>query len=121
MNSYNKTLLLSDFIYWQSKEAYLQLMEDFLNGLIDGQEFEKEFCQIWRLDRDREYNSEEVLKIDNEKLIESMGFSAIVSYLFTDCDVFEPDPTLRGDNEISEIELKGCVEKALSEIKYRYA
>ena len=63
------------------------------------------------MNRDKEYNSEEILKIDNEKLIESKGFSTIVSHLFADCDVFEPDPSLREGYEISEIELKNCVKK----------
>jgi hypothetical protein len=61
-----------------------------------------------------------IISIDNEKLIESKGFPAKISHLFTDCDVFEPDPSLREDYEISETELKNCVEKTLSEIKYRY-
>ena len=61
-----------------------------------------------------------ILKIDNEKLIYSKGFSAIMLRLFTDCDVFEPDPSLRDDYQISEIELKNCGKKTLSEIKYRY-
>ena len=55
-----------------------------------------------------------------KKLIESKGFSAIISNLFTDCDVFEPDPNLREDYEISEVALKNCVKKTLLEIKYRY-
>ena len=120
MNLYNKLLLLSDFSYWQSKKLYTQLMEKFINGIIDGQKFEEEFYQIWRLNRDKEYSSEEILKIDNEKLIESKGFSIIISNLSTDCDVFEPDPSLREDYEISEVELKNRVKKTLLEIKYRY-
>ena len=55
-----------------------------------------------------------------KKLIESKGFSAIISNLFTDCNVFEPDPSLREDYEISEVELKNCVKKTLLEIKDRY-
>ena len=86
-------------------------MEKFINGIIDGQKFEEEFYQIWRLNRDKEYSSEEILKINNEKLIESKGFSTIISNLFTDCDVFEPDPSLREDYEISEVELKNRVKK----------
>ena len=121
MNLYNKDLLLlSDFSYWQSKKLYTQLMEKLINGIIDGQKFEEEFYQIYRLKRDKEYSSEEILKIDNEKLIESKGFSTIISHLFNDCDVFEPDPSLREDYEILDIELKNCVKKTLSEIKYRY-
>ena len=120
MNLYNKLLLLSDFSYWQSKKLYTQLMEKFINGIIEGQKFEEEFYQIWRFNRDKEYSSEEILKIDYEKLIESTGFSTIISQLFTDCDVFESDPSLREDYEIPEIELKNCVKKTLLEIKYRY-
>ena len=55
-----------------------------------------------------------------KKLIESKGFSAIISNLFTDCNVFEPDPSLREDYEISEVKLKNHVKKTLLEIKYRY-
>ena len=102
----NNSLHLSDFSYWQGKKLYTQLME--------------EFYQICRLNRDKKYSREEILKIDNEKLIESKGFSAIMSRLFTDCNVFEPDPGLREDYEISEIELKNCVKKTLSEITYLY-
>ena len=121
MNLYNKDLLLlEDFSYWESKKLYTQLMEKFINGIVDGQKFEEKFYQIWRLNRDKEYSSEEILKINNEKLIESKGFSTIISNLFTDCDVFEPDPSLREDYEISEVELKNRVKKTLLEIKYRY-
>ena len=34
----------------------MQLMEKFINGIIDGQKFEEEFYQIWRLNRDKEQN-----------------------------------------------------------------
>ena len=43
-----------------------------------------------------------------------------MSRLFIDCDVFEPDSTLRADFEISEDKLKNRVKKTLLEIKYRY-
>ena len=49
-------------------------MEKFINGIIDGQEFEEEFYQIWRLSHDKKYSSEEILKIDNEKLNENLVF-----------------------------------------------
>ena len=121
MDLYNKDLLpLSDFSYWESRKLYTQLMEKFINGIVDGQKFEEKFYQIWRLNRDKEYSTEEILKINNEKLIELKGFSTIISNLFTDCDVFEPDPNLREDYEISEVELKNRVKKTLLEIKYRY-
>ena len=41
MDLYNKDLIpLSDFSYWESKKLYTQLMEKFINGIIDGQTFE---------------------------------------------------------------------------------
>ena len=87
------------------------MIEKFINEIVDGQKFEEKFYQIWRSNRDKEYSTEEILKINNEKLIESKGFSTIISNLFTDCDVFEPDPSLREDYEISEVELKNRVKK----------
>ena len=112
MDLYNKDLIpLSDFSYWESKKLYTQLMEKSINGIVDGQKFEEKFYQIWRWNRDKEYSTEEILKINNEKLVESKGFSTIIPNLFTDCDVFEPDPSLREDYEISEVELKNRVKK----------
>ena len=35
-------------------------MERFINGIIDGPKFEEEFYQIWSLNRDKEYSSEEI-------------------------------------------------------------
>ena len=92
--SNNNPLHLTDFSYCQIKKLYIKLMKKFINGIINGQKLEEEFYQIWRLNRDKKYSSEKILKIDNEKLIESKGFSAIMSPLFTDCEVFEPDPSL---------------------------
>ena len=121
MNLYNKDLRpLSDFSYWENKKLYTQLMEKFINGIIDGQTFEEKFYQIWRLNRDKEYSTEEILKINNEKLIELKGFSTVISNLFTDCDVFEPDHNLREDYEILEVELKNRVKKTLLEIEIKY-
>jgi hypothetical protein len=125
MNLYNKDpllveILLSDFSDWESRRLYTQLMEKFINGMVDGQEFEEKFYQICRLNCDKEYSTEEIFKINNEKLIESKGFSTIISNLFTDCDVFEPDPSLREDYETSKVKLKNRVKKTLLEIKDRY-
>ena len=61
-----------------------------------------------------------MLEIDNEKLTELEGFSALISRLFTDCDAFEPHSSLRDNDGISENELKNCVKKTLLEIQYRY-
>jgi hypothetical protein len=59
-------------------------------------------------------------KIEDVELTKLEGFSALISDLFTDCDVFEPDSALREDYEISEEELRNCVKKTLLEMKDRY-
>ena len=117
----NNSLLLENFSYWENRKLYLQLMEKFVTGKIDGTQFDIEFCRMWRADRDKNYSLKELFdKIEDEKLTELEGFSALISGLFTDCDVFEPDSTLREDYEISEEELRNCVKKTLLEIKDRY-
>tara|TARA_B100000768_G_scaffold168324_1_gene173103 strand:- start:4832 stop:5173 length:342 start_codon:yes stop_codon:yes gene_type:complete len=99
----------------------MQSMEKFVNGIIDGTQFDREFCRIWRVSRDKEYSLKELPdKIEEEKLTVFEGFSYLINDLFTDCDVFKPDSALKEDYEISEEELRNCVEKDLLEIKYRY-
>jgi hypothetical protein len=115
------SLLLENFSYWESRKLYLQLMEKFVNGRIDGRQFDSEFCRMWRVNRDKNYSLKELLdKIEDVELTKLEGFSALISDLFTDCDVFEPDSALREDYEISEEELRNCVKKTLLEIKDRY-
>jgi len=117
----NNSLLLENFRYWENRKLYLQLMEKFITGEIDGRQFDREFCRMWRVDRDKNYSLKELFdKIEDEKLTELEGFSALISDLFTDCDIFEPDSALREDYEISEEELRNCVKKTLAEIKDRY-
>lgn len=117
----NNSLLLEDFSYWENKKLYLQLMEKFVNRTIDGTQFDREFWRMRRVDRDKNYSLKELLnKIEYEKLTELKGFSALISGLFTDCDVFEPNSASREDYEISEEELRNCVKKTLLEMKYPY-
>lgn len=108
----HSALLLENFSYWENRKLYLELMERFINERIDGTQFDSEFCQMWRVDRDKNYSSKELLNtIDHLDLTKLEGFSALISDLFTDCDVFEPDSALREDYEISEKELRNCVKK----------
>ena len=117
----NNFLLLENFSYWENKKLYLQLMEKFVNGKIDGTDFNREFYRMWKVDRDKNYSLKELFdKIEDEKLTELEGFSALISGLFTDCDIFEAESAWREDYEISEEELRKCVKKTLVEIKNRY-
>lgn len=85
------SLWLQTFSYWENRKLYLELMERFVNGIIDGTPFDSEFCQMWRVDRDKNYSLKELLdKIQGVELTKLEGFSALISDLFPDCDVFEP-------------------------------
>ena len=55
------------------------------------------------------------------KLSQLRGLSSLLSKLFTDCDVFEPDQLLREDYEIGEEELRNCSNRAFLEIEYFYS
>jgi len=59
-------------------------------------------------------------QIVTKLIIQKNGFSSLISDLFLDCELFEADPLLREDYEISEEELRNCVKKTLLEIKDRY-
>ena len=74
--------------------------------------------EVRRLDCQKEYRSETMLYIiDNWKIKQFQGLSSVISKLFTDLDVFEPNPLLREDYEIDEKELRYFAEEALSKIK----
>jgi hypothetical protein len=58
--------------------------------------------------------------IDNLKLKQFQGFSSAMLKLFTDLNVFEPDPSLKEDYEIDQQELRYFVEEALLKMKTYY-
>ena len=115
------SLLIRNFKYWENSKMYLDLMKKFVDKKIRGTGFSDQFFQMWKSDRDKTYNSEELVYItENFKLTEIDGFSSLISELFLDCELIEADPLLREDYEISEEELRNCVKKTLLEIKDRY-
>ena len=107
--------------YRENSKLYIHLMKKFLDKKISGTEFSDQFFEMWRSDRDKNSNPEELVYIrKNPKLIEIDGFASLISDLFLDCEVFEADPLLRDEYEISEEELRNCVKKTLLEIKNLY-
>ena len=107
-------LQMENFKYWENYRLYVDLMKKFVDKKISGTEFSDQFFQMWKSDRDKTYNSEELT--ENFKLTEIDGFVSLISDLFLDCEVFEADPLLREDYEISEEELRDCVKKTLLKI-----
>lgn len=71
-----------------------------------------------RLGCQKEYRWETMLYIiDNLKLKQFQGFSSVISKLFPDLNVFEPNSVLRENYEIDEQELRYFAEETLSKIK----
>lgn len=123
MNDYKKndSLILENFKYWESKKIYVHLMKQFINNKITGIEFDNKFFEIWKFDRDRTSNLKDLSYIiKNFELTKLDEFSDLISKLFNDCEVFEPDPLLREDYEIDENELRECVKKTLLKIEHCY-
>ena len=120
-NEFNP-LILERCKYWDNKEAYIYLIEKFVDGRISGIEFEREFLQIWRFDRDRIIDSLKLSHImKNFESTKLERFSSLISLeLFIDLESFQPDPLFREDYEISEEELRDRVKKTLLEIKNHY-
>ena len=110
--------LISDFHCFNDLDSYIELIENFLNYKIDAERFETNFYEMRRLDSQKECRWETMLYIiDNLKLKQFQGLSGILSKLFTDLDVFEPNPLLRDKYEIGEEELRYFAKEALSKIK----
>jgi len=114
----NCSVLIQDFHHFSNLDSYIELIENFLNYKIDVERFETNFYEMRSLDCEKEYRWETMLYIiDNLKLKQFQGLSSIISKLFNDLDVFEPNPLLREDYEIGEEELRYFAKEALSKIK----
>ena len=111
-------LLIDNFNCFNNSDYYIELIENFLNFNIDADTFQTNFYDMYRLDRDKEFKWETMeYIIDNLKLKQFQGFASILSKLFTDLDVFEPDPLFRDSYEIDEKELRHFTKEALSKLK----
>ena len=84
---------LSDFIHWEKKSHYLNLLKLFVNSKIDGVTFVERYLEIF-------YSNEEIIRIlekDFERLasiqlnLKSFGFTEWISELELCCDEFYPD------------------------------
>jgi len=104
---------------WEQKDRYFLLMTNFLDKKIDVDQY---LCQLFELEHEVQ-NLVEKLKLDFEKLKEfepnsvSEEFSKPIDELLSDYRVFEPDPDLRDDFEISETELINGVKNIFLQIQ----
>jgi hypothetical protein len=110
---------LLDHFRWEQKDLYYSLINNFLNEKIDIDQY---ISQLYKLQNET-VNLVKELKLDFKKLKEfepnsvSKGFSLLTEMLCSDCRVFEPDPDLRADSDISETELIDSVREIFLEIQ----
>lgn len=110
---------LLDHFKWEQKHRYFLLITNFLDKKIDTDQY---IDQLFKLEHETQNRAEE-LKLDFEKLKEfkpnsvSEGFSKFIEELCSDCRIFEPDPDLRDDFEISEKQLRNGVKKIFLQIQ----
>jgi hypothetical protein len=125
-----------------NKEKYILLMNSFLNEMLPYQEFEKKYFDLWRQDRDEEWqivqssgeradlalitafdNGEiakeqfesqwrKLFRYENEK---KKGLGEILNNMFTSLDVCVTEP--ENTWEIDEQELRRIVEQAVKDIE----
>jgi len=129
--------------FQKNQHRYLGLMTRFAEGKLSGSLFVAQFMELWRTDRDADYEIkkswdvpyDEMLiislrkgEITNEEFARKWnalwGLSKtdqllrdLLDKVFTACDVFSPDPDAREDYEYSEDELRTFVMSSLSTLK----
>ena len=111
-------VLISDFYYLNNLDSYIELTEQFLEHKISADKFQTIFYKLRSSDCQREVKWDDMLYIiDNLTLKQFQGLDSVISKLFTDLDVFEPDPLSREYYEIDEQTLRKYAEEALSKMK----
>lgn len=129
--------------FQKNQHRYLGLMTRFAEGKLSGSLFVAKFMELWRKDRDADYEIKKSWNVPyDEMLIASLrkgkitkeefarkwnalwGLSEtdqrlrdLLDTIFTACDVFNPDANSREDYEYSEDELRTFVMNSLSTLK----
>ena len=115
---------LSDHVHWQQKRDYLNIMKNFVDLKIDGEEFESQFDKLHRSNE----KTVQMLARDNLKQLnpfelnpQSFGFTRWTSDIDLACDEFHPDlkPQDRVDFAFArdEEDLRAFVADILPEIQ----
>jgi len=75
---------ISEYLHWSQKNEYLQLIKNFLNSKIDGNEFDKKFSKMVRAIEKKSNllfkNYEELKRIEPSP--RSMGFGIWISEVY---------------------------------------
>src|SRR5688500_5011634 len=88
--------LLWDHEFWKSRNQYLHIIESFVSGSLDIDEFINKFNNLQGLNIEASKKLEENLEneIDFQPNLESRKFSEIISWIDETIELFDPKVTL---------------------------
>ena len=114
---FNYSAVLDRQLDWETRDQYLQLLEEFIEGKIYIGEFLIAFEERGRLNG-------EVLDILESNLIllepheKSLDFSDFIQQILQDCAIYNPDPEpFRHEYELDETEFRDSIEETYLQIQ----
>jgi hypothetical protein len=113
----NYSAVLDRQLDWETRDQYLQLLKEFIEGKIDIGEFLIAFEERGRLNG-------EVLDILESNLIllepheKSLDFLDFIQQILQDCNIYNPDPEpFRHEYELDETEFRNSIEETYLQIQ----
>ena len=103
---------LQDHAFWNNREQFVLLMENFIHNSIDMEEFEIAFSQLWwkSMKEDKAFQMD-LKRVENLQLDpRSDRFGSFITSVFRQFEVLE-------DEECTEQEVKDYVRDILQEIQ----
>jgi hypothetical protein len=114
---FNYSAVLDRQLDWETRDQYLQLLEEFIEGKIYIGEFLIAFEERGRLNG-------EVLDILESNLIllepheKSLDFLDFIQQILQDCAIYNPDPEpFRHEYELDETEFRDSIEETYLQIQ----
>lgn len=116
--------LLEDYTFWNNRQIYIKILEDFVSNKIFFDQFVEKFFELeasdLKIERRIESNLREVVSnnfdINNIKIDyrpESYGFAALIFNLQDSIDICDPDVSLEENLKFPERIIYGLSEKFL--------
>ena len=123
----NYNLIVSDSVFWASRQAYLEVIQSFLLKKIDGETFTTQFFEL--RGQDMIYTDELCAIIEDQILpipdlyytSKAKNFSSTIDELFLEIDRYSPDVEGWDSNNIvySESQLRSVIQKQfVPELQY---
>jgi hypothetical protein len=110
---------LTDYVFWESRQFYLESMREFVAGKSDCSEFIDQVLQPMLSDRregqdlEKDFQSQLTLEVDSK----SFQFSKLISNLILPLEAFDPEPEEGEENYFTEEILREGVKRTLIEME----